>query len=115
MDELSVQGRMTMRYINDRPTEVVIERVVRADDGAGGTKVSAPTFLGAQTFRIVDRTTPREFRTADGTVLVAEATVICMPDADILRGDRFTHEGIDREVVWVTDLGYEKLAEVSQR
>ena len=115
IQELSIQREQTTNYINANPTDIALTRYTRTSDGAGGTTATGAT-LDPQTFRVVAqssaaRTTER--RTVSGAMVNPDIILVCQWDANIERGDSFDYNGIKMQVVWITDLQYEKLAEVA--
>lgn len=115
------QGRNVLReqteqFIEQNPIDLVLVRHAKVPDGAGGTR-SVDTTLEPQRVRIVGQRTAVsvERRTVSGVVVSPEQVVVGEWDLDIQRGDTFRHQGVLMEVVWVHDLGYEKMAEVTFR
>jgi hypothetical protein len=85
---------MTEAFINENPSPITIIRDTVTDDGAGGRVVSGETELAPQIMRLVGIEPQRGHTlvmlvTRDGEEVVANSTLIAMPDADIRRGDRF--------------------------
>jgi hypothetical protein len=108
--------QQTAEFIRDSPTTVILTRRVKANDGAGGsTYTDAP--VPAQDVRIVrnDESAAVERENTAGSVVRPEWSMIAMPDADVVRGDVFTYQGLNVEVVWINDLGYELMADVAMR
>ena len=114
MEPQTAKERQTKRFINENPTAVVFTRNVRAPDGAGGY-TTTPTDLDPQVVRVVQqrRAVAVERRNSSGEVVTPSITLVCAHDADVRRNDTFTWQDLPAEVVWVTDLGYVKHAEVA--
>lgn len=117
MQGVAVLREQTRRFIADLPTEVTLSRSVASDDGAGGTVYGPPASLSPQTFKLTQQSesSATERRTSDGEVVRPTLRVVAEWDADIAIGDTFTWNGLPVEVVWITALPYEKLAEVAIR
>lgn len=93
---------ITQQFIDENPSTIVIYRPTVVDDGAGGRKVTGETPLAPQIMRHVG-IEPRRGHTLimsvtrDGEQVVANSSVIAMPDADIQNQDQFTiNGGIER-------------------
>lgn len=114
MVDLLVNQRQTEDFIERNPSDVVLSREVRADDGAGGYTTTA-TPLTSQRVRVVQQrqNSGTERRNQAGEVVRPAITLVMKHDADVQRGDTFDWQGLDAEVVWVTDLRYVKHAEVA--
>lgn len=112
----AVERKQTHEFILDNPTELIITRNVKVSDGAGGSTLS-PTPLDPQTVRMVPqvRATSVERRTVGGEVVSPDVNMVAEWDADLQVGDTFKYQNLHMEVVWVYDLGYEKMAEVASR
>lgn len=113
---IGVLTRQTKQFIDQNPTNVVFSRMTKVADGAGGS-TTAPTALAPQTVRLVrpQMSESVERRTVGGEVVLPTLVVIAMPTADINRGDTFQYLGLDMEVVWITDMGYELSCEAARR
>lgn len=111
---ISVLTEQTEQFIDENPTDLVLTRNTKVPDGAGGSTTS-PTDLDPQTVRVIpqSRLVSVERRTTAGAVVKPDMNLICMPDADVQRGDTFTYNGLKMQVVWVSVLSYEKIAEVA--
>lgn len=109
-----IRLRQTRRFIASDPSSIVLGRNVQADDGAGGFTTTA-TAQRAQVFKVVQKAQSDavERRNMAGEVVRPAITLVCMPDANIQRGDTFTWEGLAAEVVWLTRLDYVLHAEVA--
>ena len=89
---------LTQFFIDQNPSEITVTRDTRASDGAGGTVVSGETTLTPFTARLCGIEPQRGHTlvmlvTRDGEEVVANSTLIAMPDADIQPQDRFTMNG----------------------
>jgi hypothetical protein len=113
---MGVLREQTKQYIEQNPKEIVLTRYVKVADGAGGTRTNS-SVLPSQTMRAITNRSAvsAERRTVGGVTVVPEVTLQGLWTADIRRGDTFMLDGVLMEVVWVSDLGYEKLAEVTTR
>lgn len=109
---MSVEREQTKFFIDQNPYALTVHRNTRVPDGAGGyTETSAD--LPAQTVRVVSqaRTVAVQRRTVSGEVVIPDISIVAEWDADLQRGDTFTYQDLNMEIVWVSDLGYEKIAE----
>lgn len=113
--EMRVLRKQTHGYIRANPSSVVFTRYTREDDGAGGTRKTAPNALAPQVVRIIQAQEAKtvERVNADGTVVRPTLNVMAEYNANIEKGDTFTWDGRKAEVVYVQDMGYELIAEVS--
>lgn len=113
--EINVLRRQTYHYINQNPTDVVLLRTVEVDDGAGGRLPSSETAINSQLVRIIqaNESEATERVNQDGKTVRPTLNMLMKWDADVMRGDRFTWRGMRCEVVYITDMGYEKVAEVT--
>lgn len=111
-----VLREQTKQFIDENPTSLVINRVSKASDGAGGTTVTT-TSLAPQVVRIIDRfsAVQTERRTTFGEVTSPDINVLFEWDGDVRIGDTFAYKGFTMEVTWVLDNGYRRTAEVSRR
>lgn len=113
---LGILREQTDRFIKENPFDINLVRHTKVPDGAGGT-----TFTDAavppQTVRVVTEKQYRNLqrRTVSGEMLTPELALICRWDADVLDGDTFVYQLREFEVIWVNDIGYEKIAEVVTR
>lgn len=117
MQGVDVLTEQTQRFIDDDPTDLVLTRSTKSDDGAGGSVLGSPTDLPAQTVRVVpqNRVIAVERRTVEGETVTPDYKVISMPDGDFQRGDIYTYGGIRFEIVWITPLSYELIIEAVAR
>lgn len=116
MEPLTGKIRQTKHFIDQNPSTIVFGRNVKTEDGAGGFIDSdGPTPLDPQVVRVVQqrRAVEIERRNSSGEVVNPTITLVCMPSTDVVRGDTFKWQGLNAEVVWVTELGYVKHAEVA--
>lgn len=116
MEGLRTQIRQTQRFINENPSTIVFSRNERTPDGAGGFIDSdGPEPLDPQVVRVVQqrRAVEVERRNSSGEMVNPTITLVCMPDLNVMRGDTFKWQDLPAEVVWITDLGYVKHAEVA--
>jgi hypothetical protein len=117
MQGVEVLREQTEAFISENPTSLVLTRATPQDDGAGGTLPAYPTPLPAQTVRVVPQapTSAVERRTVSGEVVKPELRVVGPYNFNVQMGDYFTWNGMRVEVVWITDFGYQKIAEVAVR
>ncbi len=97
----------TQLFINERPIDVVFERVSKVSDGQGGWIKTPLSTLPAQTVRKVATSRLADISTRvseDGAVVVPSAYLICMPDVDVQRYDKCVIDGIPHEVVFINRL-----------
>jgi len=97
----------TRMFINERPVNVVFERIAKVSDGQGGWVKTPLATLPPQTVRKVatSRLADLSSRTTeDGAVVVPSAYLIGMPDLDVQRYDKVAIDGVPHEVVYVTRL-----------
>jgi hypothetical protein len=114
--ELNVLRKQTTAYIAANPVAVALVRTVLVDDGAGGKKPASVGPLSPQTVRIIqqnDLRTGVERRTVAGEVVRPTLAMLTEWNANVEEGDTFTWNDLSLEVVWITDLGYEKTCEVA--
>lgn len=94
--ELKMQRKQVNAWRDARPTELVLTRLTKTADGAGGWIESDPRELDPQVFRIVvfkRRLTQFMDNIEEGEVANLSYTLVGQPDADIEKGDLFVHEG----------------------
>ena len=96
--------KATQAFINENPEAIVLTRRAKVEQPSGGFRYNAGAPLAAQTMRKVaigrvGAVTERV--TEDGRTVMPSAVLICMPDADIARGDLFTLDGVPHEVVFI--------------
>lgn len=94
--ELKMQRKQVAAWKHARSTELVLTRLVKTKDGAGGWIEGAPRQLDPQVFRIVvfkRRLTQFMDNIEEGEVANLSYTLVGEPDADIEKGDLFVHEG----------------------
>lgn len=113
MDVNQVKVRQTDRFIREDPSTVVLSRMTKNPDGAGGHTL-APTPLEPQVVKVV-KTFPRatERRNTAGEIVTPTIYLVMYPDANVQNGDTFTWNGLSGEVVWINDFGYILHAEVA--
>lgn len=113
---IRVLREQTRKFIAENPVTVVLTHHAKEPDGAGGytwSTAGATTVTG----RIIPRATAMdtERRTSTGEVVRPDTTLLCSFDADVRIDDTYQWKGMTVEVVWVNDMGYEKVAEVVVR
>lgn len=97
----------TKMFIDQRPIDVVFERVSKVSDGEGGwTKTPLATLPPQQCRKVAtSRLADLSARTTEnGSVVVPSAYLICMPDVDVQRYDKCELYGVPHEVVYVSRL-----------
>lgn len=98
--------KQTEAFINERPIEVIMRRRAKVATTAGGHARGPEVPLPPVTVRKVAQGrigALTERTTEDGRTVVPTAVVIAMPTADIKRGDHFTFNDIDHEILFVND------------
>lgn len=115
--ELAVLRKQTSQYILDNPTDIILQRATKVRDGAGGWRVTRAPLGSPQTFRIVQAAENEgvERRNSDGEVVRPTLNMLAVYNADLQEGDQFTYHGGTAEVVYITDMRYELVAEVAMR
>jgi hypothetical protein len=111
---MAAMKRQTARFINDDPTTIVLQRNMKVEDGAGGY-TTAPTDLTPQVVKVSQQRSAQatERRNRSGEVVQPSIYLVMYWDADVQRDDTFVWQGLNCEVVWITDLKYVKHAEVA--
>lgn len=117
--EIKAQRRVTRRFIDADPIDVVLNRATRTANGAGGFVKTAPSSLAAQRVRLMPQATQgrlEEKMLLDGQMVEIEYHMVGDTTLDVERGDWFFIDGIKHEVVWVVNVGsYETKAGVTNR
>ena len=121
---LSVMRKQTHAYIMAAPTPVVLRRMTKVDDGAGGF-TKTPSNQPEQVVRIIrqDESEATERRNRYGEVVRPQLVMMMEWDGNVQLGDQFDYDprGVEdpqahlAEVVWITDMNYELLCEVAIR
>lgn len=117
MQGQGVLVQQTEHFIDDNPTDIVFTRNTPASDGAGGHTTTSAA-LSAQKVRVIQggpTAASVERQGLSGEVERPDWTICAMPDADLQRGDTFQYRGMNAEVIWIRDLGYELLADAAVR
>ena len=116
MQGVAIEREQTRKFIAENPVNVVLTRRTKVADGAGGSR-DTTLALPAQRMRAIPQRSgvSVERRTVNGVTVTPDLVLQGEHNCDIQRGDWFTYNGIAMEVVWVTTLPYEKLAEVTMR
>lgn len=110
--ETNILRKQTHGYIAQNPTDVVMNRATKVDDGAGGKRTSrAPRPV--QTVRIIQSAEAQATvrLDQDGNNVRPDINMLMEWDGDVQRGDQFTWDGNLCQVVYITTLTYEKTAE----
>lgn len=104
---MRVMRKNMVVFINADPINIVLSRATKVSTPAGGYVEGTPVLLAPQTFRM----TPFKRRlsdftkdTQDGKIPQADYILTGRWDCDILRGDTFTFNGDDLEVISVEPL-----------
>jgi hypothetical protein len=117
--ELAIHRKNTLRFIEDRPTSVVLTPRTKQDTPAGGSKWTDGTPRAAQTFRIIElgmMTTPPVIQLTNGTQRQVEYWLLGAHDAAMATGDYWTDGNLTFEVGEVVrDNGYETRGLVAER
>lgn len=114
--EIEVMRKQTRNYIRANSSQITLKRKTKVPDGAGGhTYTDTP--LPPQTMRVIQQNLSEavERRNVAGEVVRPTVVVMAEWNADMRKGDTFPWEGMTAEIVWVTNLNYELLGEVSVR
>lgn len=121
---LSVMRKQTHAYIMAAPTPVVLRRMTKVSDGAGGY-TRTPTPQPEQVVRMIrqNESEATERRNRDGEVVRPQLVMMMEWDGNVHMGDQFDYDprGVSdpqvhlAEVVWITDMNYELLCEVAFR
>lgn len=112
---LTVERKQTKQFIDQNPTEVVLQRASWVPDGAGGQKPAQWTEVKPQTMRLVPQTLPKETRTSAGEMVNVEFIIVAEHNADIKEDDVFVMDNRRYEIVWVYNQnGYELKAEAAR-
>ena len=117
--EIAAQRRVTRRFIDADPIDVIFNRAERVENGAGGFLKQAPSTLAAQRVRLCLQATQgrlEEKQLLDGQMVEIDYHLVGDTDLDIERGDWFFKDGLKHEVVWVATVGeYEIKAGITNR
>jgi hypothetical protein len=107
-DDLHLE--QTRFFVEQNPVDIIVTRTSQVSDGKGGHRKGTPTTLPVQTVRKVGSariTADKTFTTRDGRIVVPSATLIGLPELDLLDGDQFETEegkweivGVDRDPPW---------------
>lgn len=91
------------KLINSDPTDITITRLIKTDDGYGGTIEDEITITETVTF--YDRKARREVVTDYGTTYtgVNVTKMLATGDANILEGDTFKAKNREYKVLFVND------------
>jgi len=110
---------VTKAFIEFDPSDIVVQRKQKQDDGAGGTFVVDPDKKEVpQHVRIVAQVQPRTIVTQDGRDAQVSAVVVGLSDFDVEEGDTFTDAkkgtfgvvGVSRIPTWRVEAQVEALA-----
>lgn len=112
-----VQRGLTAAFIAALPVSLVLTPRTHQKLPSGGFSYVLGSPRASQVMTIVEQTgLPRPTRTVDGVERVVEFEIVGQWDAQMARGDVFTYQGKDWEVVDLFfDNGYETRALVSAR
>lgn len=91
------------KLINSNPTEINIKRQIKTDDGFGGSLVTPVNIKEVVTF--YDTKARREIVTNYGKSYagISITKILAKGDADIIKGDIFTVEGVEYQVLFVNN------------
>lgn len=113
--ELDIQRKLTDAFVKEDETSVVLTRLTKVNDGAGGF-TKTPQALPAQRFRLIPQQDTRiTTQLADGTEVRPRYVLLGRHTADMQRGDTFTWRGSRYELGDVEDKQYEIKGEVAYR
>lgn len=111
--------RQTSAFIAADPTSIIFSRAEMVPNGAGGSRLDAPSTVSPQTVKMQAPSTSGsqgERNLLDGQVVQVDYVLVCEWDADVKRGDWFYLNGVKYEVVTVRSTAdYEIKAEVTNR
>lgn len=112
--ETTILRKQTSQYIAYNPVPVTMGRVTPVPDGAGGkrsSRVSRPT----QNVRIIQAQENQDVlrQDAEGNDVRPDLNMMMEWDGDVQKGDQFTWNGYLCEVVYVQDMAYEKMCEIT--
>lgn len=114
--ETDMQRVQTKAFIDADPADIILSRAELVSNGAGGTRLGAPSSIPSQTVRIIPTGPGTERELVDGQTVQVDYVVMGEYDFDVLRGDWFYKDGIKYEVVSFANTGhYEVKAEVTNR
>jgi len=90
---VNIRRQLTLRAIAENPSEIILTRMVKTDDGAGG-HTEEPVELPAQTFRIFlsGKSGSRDIAQEGGQMQINVMEMLCPWDADVKRGDTFVFD-----------------------
>lgn len=113
---IGVLHAQTQQWIDQNPSDVVLTRNTKVDNGAGGYTISG-TDLSSQRVRLVLQSGQGGIfrRNGDGVMVKPTYKMSFTPLGDVQRGDTLTLDGVLHEVVWVTEFSYQRVAEVAVR
>ena len=114
---LQVNRRLTRAFIQANPVTLVLTPRSKVRTPTGGTKWQEGTPRAPQVMTLIEPPTdPVPTVTADGVERRVNFMLLGRHDAAMERGDVFTHQGRDWEIVEMFyDNGYEKRGMVSGR
>lgn len=93
--ELAIHRDQTVHFINDDPVSVVLTRHVTVRTDAGGTRTTSSP-LPAQIFRLIPQSaSEKAVETPDGQLASRAYDLLAAWDADVARGDTFTHDRVE--------------------
>lgn len=89
------------KLINANPTDIIIRRQVKTDDGYGGSTIEEIEIN--ETVTLYDRKSRREIITDYGSAYtgVSVTKMLTKSDADIIKGDTFKVEEIEYKVLYI--------------
>lgn len=117
MIDLATNRKLTKDFIDALPVELVLTPRARVRKPAGGYGWEDQTPRAPQTMTLIEPGgDQRPTVTADGIERVVEFELLGEWNAEMARGDVFTHQGKDWELVEIFyENGYERRALVSGR
>lgn len=98
-----IKRRTFLRFIQDDPITVRLERRVETTTAAGGKKLGAPVLLPYQTFRLVPASNRQTQRgeTSEGDVEKASMNLVGPHTNDVRKDDRFEYNGVWYRIISV--------------
>jgi hypothetical protein len=103
----AIHLEQTRYFIGENPIDISITRSSRVSDGAGGWKFDSPATLDPITVRKVGinaQSAAVKRTNENGSMVLPTGLLICMPDADIERFDRFSIGEVEYSVIHISTL-----------
>ncbi len=105
--DLNGRRKLTAKAIELSPSEIVLKRMMRVPDGAGGWLDEQEVDLPTQTFRIyLSGNSSKDIVKEGGTLQINNREMLCAWDADIEIKDTFKLDGVNHRVEVVNPVRY---------